>query len=142
MSNLHALIPTIDASFDALEHGDLDRWTELMRDQIHPDCVFHSAIGSNVGGGAYTGLEGIRGWFADLLEITSERSWKNRRYDIVGGDLLVFAADFEFIGAASGAEVKSETGAVADYENGVCVRMTSFMSHAEAREFAEAHAKA
>jgi hypothetical protein len=142
MTDLQGLIPNIDRSFDALERDDLERWTELLQGQIHAECVFHSAIGSNVGGGVYTGLEGIRGWFSDLLEITAERRWKNRRFETIGDDTLLFLADFEFTGAASGAGVKSETGAVAEYEDGQCVRMTSFMSHSEAREFAEAHAKA
>lgn len=136
-SSLHELIPTFDAAFDALERGDLDAFAELAGTQTHPACRFHSGIGSVVGGGAYEGIEGMRTWFGDLIATTSERNWGNRRYETYGARILVFLADFEFTGAASGAPVTSETGAVFEYEDGLCVRVTSFMSFDEARQFAE-----
>jgi ketosteroid isomerase-like protein len=129
----------MNRAFDALERGDLDEFTELIRDQIHPDCEFRSGIGSVVGGGTYKGFEGVRGWFADVLATTSQRRWRNRQWEVVGDEVAVFLADLSFTGAASGATVSSETGAVSEWENGLCVRMTSFMSHDEAREFAQAH---
>jgi ketosteroid isomerase-like protein len=138
MSPLEDRIPLLNRCWDALEAGDLDGFMELVRTQTHPDCEFHSGIGSMVGGGTYKGPEGIRSWFSDLLATTSERRWENRRYETFGDDVLIFLADLTFVGAASGAEVVGQTGAVAEFENGLCVRMDSFMSHDEAREFAEA----
>jgi hypothetical protein len=138
MSWLEEQIPVFNEAFDALERGDLRRWTELTSYQFHPECEFHSGIGSVVGGGSYKGPEGIRDWFRDLIEVTSERHWRNRSWDARGDELLVFLADFEIIGSASGARTAGETGAVAQYEDRLCVRMDSFMSHAQAREFAEA----
>ena len=138
MSWLDEQIPLFDQAFDALERGDLDTFTELSRTQTHPECEFHSGIGSVVGGGAYTGIEGIRSWFGDLLESTSERRWRNRRIETHGDRVLVCLADFEFTGVASGVPVAGETGAVFEFEDRRCVRITSFTSHAEARDLAEA----
>ena len=138
MRDLKEHLPVMEGAFDALERGDLDEFTELVRDQIHPDCEFRSGIGSVVGGGIYKGLEGVREWFADVLATTSERRWRNRQWEVFGDDVLVFLADLSFTGAASGATVSSETGAVSEWDDGLCVRMTSFMSHDDAREFAGA----
>jgi ketosteroid isomerase-like protein len=135
---IEEVIPRLDAGFDALERGDLDEFDQLISEHIHPDCEFRSGIGSVVGGGAYKGHAEIRGWFADLLATTSDRRWRNRRYEEFGDSVLVFLADFSFTGVASGAPVSSENGAVFEWENGLCVRMTSFMSHAEALQAAEA----
>jgi ketosteroid isomerase-like protein len=138
MRRLEDQIPQFDRGFDALEQGDLDAFMEVTRRLADPECELHSGIGSAVGGGSYQGVEAIRGWFGDLIESTSERHWRNRRYETRGDTLLLFLADFEFIGAASGARVQDKNGAVFEFQDGLCVRMNSFMSHAEAREFAEA----
>jgi len=138
VSALDELIPRFDAAFDALESGDLDRFTELTDAQMHPECEFHSGIGSVVGGGSYRGIDGVRGWFGDLIATTSARHWRGRRYETHGDEVIVFLADFEFTGASSGAVVANETGAVFEYEDGLCVRINSFMSHDQAREFAKA----
>jgi hypothetical protein len=138
VSWLEEQIPIFNEAFDALERGDLDRWTALTAYQLDPGVEFHSGIGSVVGGGTYKGPDGIRDWFRDLIEITSERRWRNRQWDARGDELLLFLADFEIIGAASGARTTGETGAVAQYEDHLCTRMDSFMSHEDARRFAEA----
>jgi hypothetical protein len=138
MSWLEEQIPRFDQAFDALERGDLDAFTEVTRDQTHPECEYHSGIGSVIGGSTYKGTDGISGWFGDLIESTSERHWRNRRYETHADRILVFLADFEFIGAASGAPVTNETGAVFEYEHRLLVRINSFISYDEAREFAEA----
>ena len=138
MSWLEEQIPRFNEAFDALERGDLDRWAELTESQIHPECEFHSGIGSVVGGGIYKGHEGIRAWFQDLIEVTSSRSWRNRRWEVRSDGVLVYLADFEITGAGSGVATTGETGAVAQYEDRLCVRMDSFMSHDDALEFAEA----
>jgi SnoaL-like domain len=137
-SSLEDRIPLLNRCWDALEAGDLDGFMELVRTQTHPDCEFHSGIGSMVGGGVYTGHDGIRSWFSDLLTMTSERRWAERNYEIHGDEMIVFFAQLSFTGVASGVTVTGETGAVAEFEDGLCVRMTSFTSHDEAREFAQA----
>jgi len=126
-----------DRAFDALERGDLEEFTDAIRDRTDPACEFRSGIGSVVGGGSYRGLDGIRSWFADVLATSSERHWRNRRYESRGDELLVYLSDFEFTGASSGAPVSTETGAVFEFENERVVRINSFTSHDEARSFAE-----
>ena len=138
MSTAEELIPRLDRAFDALERGDLEAFVAEVQPRTHPDCVFHSGIGSVVGGEVYQGVEGIRDWFDDLLASTSERRWENRRYEPYGDDVLVFLADFSLTGVASGAPVAGETGAVYSFADGLCVRIVSFTSHAEARAEAEA----
>jgi ketosteroid isomerase-like protein len=136
--SLEEQIPRFDEGFDALERGDLDAFTEVTRELVAPECELHSGIGSVVGGGSYKGIDGIRGWFADMIESSSQRRWRDRRYEAHGDSILVFLGVFEFIGAGSGAMVETKNGAVFEFDDGLCVRMTSFMSHAEAREFAGA----
>jgi hypothetical protein len=138
VSGLEDSIPRFDAAFDALERGDLDAFSEITSSQTHSECEFHSGIGSVVGGSAYRGPDGIRSWFVDLIATTSERRWANRRYETEGDRLLLFLSNFEFIGAGSGAPIAGETAAVFEYEDGLCVRINSFTSWAEARDFAEA----
>jgi ketosteroid isomerase-like protein len=137
MSGLDHLVPEFEAAFDALERGDLDGFAEVTSHQTHPECRFHSGIGSEVGGGTFEGIDGIRSWFADLIATTSVRRRRNRRHE-TQDDRLLFLAEFEFIGAASGAPVASKTGVVCEYEDGLCVRITSFTSFEDARRFAEA----
>jgi SnoaL-like domain len=138
MNWLEEQIPHFDEAFDALERGDLDAFMEALRDQTHPECEFHSGIGSVIGGATYKGPDGISGWFGDLIESTSERHWRNRRYEPHADRIMVFLADFDFIGAASGVPVTNETGAVFEYEDRLLVRVNSFISYGDAREFAEA----
>jgi hypothetical protein len=131
------MVPKLDAAFDALERGDLDAFVGISGPLTHPECRFHSGIGSVVGGGSFEGTEGIREWFGDIIGTTSERRWRNRHYETHRDRVLLFLADFEFTGAASGAQVTSETGAIFEFEDGLAVRITSFTSFDEAREFAE-----
>ena len=136
MSRLAEKGPLYDRAWDALERGDLDGFTEVMQSEVHPDCVFRSGIGTVVGGGVYEGFDGVRTWFQDFLATTSERRWADREYEVHGDDVLIFLAKLSATGAASGAPVTTETGAVAQYQDGLCIRIDSFTSHDEAREFA------
>jgi hypothetical protein len=135
---LEELIPKFNRAWDSLEMGDLDGFMEMVREEVDPDVEFNSGIGSVVGGGTYKGVDGVRSWFADYIDSTSERRWADRQFETVGDDIVVFEGRIEFTGAASGAPVTSETSAVFEYENGRCVRIDSFLSHDEGRRFAEA----
>ena len=135
---LEALRPKLDRAWDSLEAGDLDAFMDVVADEVSPDVEFSSGIGSVVGGGTYMGLAGIREWASELLTISRTLSWKERRYEAFGDDVLVFFARVDLIGAASEVPVSSENGVVSQYRNGRIVRIDSFMSHAEARDFAEA----
>ena len=138
MTDLEALIPELDRAFDALEQGDLDGFARMLQELVHADCEFRSGIGTVVGGSVYRGPQGVGSWFSDLVATTGERHWRNRHYEFFGDDISVFLADFSVTGAASGVPVSAETGAVFEWNDGVCVRITSFTSHSEAREFAGA----
>ena len=56
----------------------------------------------------------------------------------MGESKLLFFSELDFKGAASGARVVENPGTVFQFEDGLCVRIESFMSHDEAREYAEA----
>ena len=137
MSGLSELTPTFDAAFDALEAGDLDEFDKHARPLLHPDCEFHSGLGSMVGGGIYRGPDGVKEWFGDLVENTSARRWPDRAYEFPHPDVLVFLSTLEIVGRASGVPVASETGAAFVFQEALCVRINSFTSFEEAREFAE-----
>jgi ketosteroid isomerase-like protein len=130
--------PKYDRAFDALEGGDLDAFMEVMSEEVDPEVEFRSGIGTVVGGGTYTGVEGIREWFSDFLSISRTRRWAERRYEAFGDDVGVFFARLEFTGATSEVPVSSETGVVLHFRDGRIVRIDSFTSHSEARELAEA----
>lgn len=138
MSKPQDLIPDLDHAFDALEQRDLDGFVGAAADHMDSSCVFRSGIGSVVGGGVYRGTDGIREWFADLLETAEGIRWTERRYEPVGENVLLFLAELEFTGTASRAPVKSEVGAVYEFQDNLCVRITSFTSHADAWAEAEA----
>ena len=135
---LEELTPKLDRAWDSLEAGDLDAFMEVVSDEVAPDVEFSSGIGTGVGGGTYKGVEGIREWFSEVLNISRARSWAERRYEAFGDDVLLFFSELELIGAASEVPVSNETGAVFQYRNGRVIRIDSFMSHREAQEFAEA----
>jgi hypothetical protein len=137
MSALDEVIAAFDPAFDALERGDVDGFIEIVRPLTAPDCVFHSGIGTAVGGATYDGVEGLRAWFDDLVATTSARSWRNRRGEKRGENVGLFFADFEFTGAGSGVPVASETASVYELENDLVVRIRSFRSFEEARRFTE-----
>lgn len=138
MSGPRDLIPALDRAFDALERRDLGGFIAAAAQHMDPDCVLRSGIGSVVGGRLYRGVDGIREWFAELLETADDIHWLQRRYEPVGETVLLFLAQLEFTGAASQAPVASEVGAVYEFEDDLCKRVTSFTSHAEARDKAEA----
>jgi SnoaL-like domain len=137
MSAVDEVIARFDPAFDALERGDVGGFIEIVRGLTAPDCVFQSGIGSAVGGGVYNGVEGLREWFDDLVAMTSERRWRNRRGEKHGENVGLFFADFEFTGAGSGVPVASETASVYELESELVVRIRSFTSFDEARRFAE-----
>jgi ketosteroid isomerase-like protein len=137
MSAADQVTAAFDPAFDALERGDVDGFIEIIRPLTAPDCVFTSGIGSAVGGGTYNGIEGLREWFNDLVAMTSERSWRNRRSEWRGEAVGTFFADFEFTGAGSGVPVSSETASVYELEDELVVRIRSFTSFDEARGFME-----
>ena len=138
MSTPGDLIPDLDRAFDALERRELDAFISAAEDHMDPDCVFSSAIGSAVGGREFRGLDGIREWFAELLETADDIGYTSRHYEPVGDTVLLFLAQFRFTGTTSRAPVASEVGAVYEFERGACTRITSFTSHADARTRAEA----
>ncbi len=135
---LEERIPKLDRAWDSLEAGDLEAFMAMVRAEVHPEVEFRSGIGTVVGGGVYRGVEGVREWFSELLTISRDRRWSARRYETFGDDILVFFGRLDFVGATSAVPVSSETGAVFRYRDGRCVQIDSFMSHREAREFAEA----
>jgi hypothetical protein len=135
------LKPEFDAAFDALEMGDLESFDDHARPLVQVDCEFHSGLGSVVGGGTYKGADGIKEWFGDFVESTAERRWLDRTYEFPHPDVLVFLSRLEIVGRASGVPLVSETGAVFVFKDALCVRIDSFTSFEEARDFAEgAHA--
>ena len=111
---------------------------DAAKRHIDAECEFTSGIGSVVGGGVYRGHQGIQDWFGELLETADELHWRERSYEALGETVLLFLARLELTGAASQAPVSSEVGAVYEFEDGLCTRIVSYTSHAEARAAAEA----
>ncbi len=137
MSGPEDLIPELDRALDSLERRDLDGFMHSATKHIDVDCEFTSGIGSVVGGGVYRGHQGIQDWFGELLETADELHWRERNYEAVGETVLLFLARLELTGAASQAPVSSEVGAVYEFEGGLCTKIVSYTSYAEARAAAE-----
>jgi hypothetical protein len=128
----------LDAGFDCLERGDLDAFMAIVEANSKPDCEFTSAIGVAMSDSAFRGFDGIRSWFAELLETIGEPRWRDRRYEPVRDDAFLFFASFEMKGAASGIPLQTEIGQLFELEDGLFIRGTSYTSHVEARAAAEA----
>jgi ketosteroid isomerase-like protein len=128
----------LEEGFNCLERGDLDAFMVIVEANSKPDCEFTSAIGAAMSNSVFRGFDGIRAWFAELLETVGEPRWKDRRYEQVSDDAFLFFASFEMKGAASGIPLRTEIGQLFELEDGLFVRGTSYTSHAEARRAAEA----
>jgi ketosteroid isomerase-like protein len=131
------LVRHFETGLDALEHHDLDGFMEELEAWFHPDVEFISIIGSAVEGGAYKGPEGIRSWFSNLLQTTDHVKWSDRETRILDEGTILFLAEFEIQGAASGAALATEVGTVFEIEGGKVRRAQTFGSHEQAIAAAE-----
>ena len=123
--------------FEALERRDLDEAMAVLEEIAHADCEHTSVIGTGVEGRTYRGYDGVRGWFADLLESFDVR-YVDRDFRVLGEDRVLLLCTNKLRGRGSGAEVSREIGVVWWIEDGLIRRGRSYGSHAEALAAVEA----
>ncbi len=142
MSVVEERMDAVDRGFEALERGELETFMAIVEENCSPECEFASVIGSAIDGTAFKGFDGIRAWFADLLDTVDAPRWKDLRYEAVGEKAFLLFARFEMTGTGSGIKLSAEVGQLYELESGLISRGASYDSHAKARAAAEALTRA
>ena len=116
-------------SFEAADSGDFDR----MIGFYGPDSVFDMAPW---GLGTYTGLVAIRAFFEDWIGAFDEFEMKLEEVDDLGGGLVFAVARQDALPAGGKTRLQLRHAAVAQWRDGVAVRVTNYPDIDEAREAA------
>jgi uncharacterized protein len=112
-----------------------ERWNPGDRspplERFHPDVEINTVIGAAIQGEPFRGYEGVRAWLAGLDEnfeiwelVTDE--WHER------GDTLVVLGSVHARGRGSGIELDQPIAWVADFRDGLLVRLRTYFDHDEA----------
>jgi ketosteroid isomerase-like protein len=117
----------VQEAFERWNAGD--RTAPLER--IDPDVEIHSVIGGALQSEPYRGHEGVRAWLAGVDEnfetwelITDQ--WHER------GETLVVLGRIHARGRGSGIELDQPIAWVADFRDGLLIRLRTFLDHEEA----------
>ena len=146
MSVLEARMKDLDGALDVLERGNLDEFMAIVERSSHSDFEFRSAIGSELSGSVFRGMDEIRGWFRDLLAISDVVRWEDRRYEAVGDEaFLLFCSvamtyDFELESRSTGLRLDYPASVLCRLRDDLIASATTFRSHEGAREAASADA--
>ena len=131
------LVKPLGRIFDALDRGDVDAVLVVVEEICHPEVELTSGIGSAVEGRTYTGFDGLREWFGDLVG-AFELSYNDREFREMNEDAVLFLSRLELRGRGSGASVIQELGTLFESKNGLVFRAVTYRSHRDAIAAAEA----
>ena len=116
-------------SFEAADSGDFDRMISFYG----PQSVFDMAPW---GLGTYTGLAAIRAFFEDWIGAFDEFEMKLEAMEDLG-DGLVFAVAWQLARPAGGrSHLRLRHAAIAEWRDGVAVRVTNYPDIEQARGIA------
>ena len=116
-------------SFEAADSGDFDR----MIGFYGSDSVFDMAPW---GLGTHVGLTAIRAFFEDWIGAFDEFEMKLEEVEDLGGGLVFAVARQDALPAGSRTRLQLRHAAVAQWQDGVAVRVTNYPDIDEAREAA------
>lgn len=125
-------VEIVRRGWEAFERGDVEAAFETLAPDVEWD-VSADVWGDVVGGGVYTGLDGVRRWMADLFD-----AWETFEMSVgelvgAGPDQVVGGLVARGRGRVSGAEVEHRPGSVSTVRGGKVVRVVWFPSLDEAR---------
>jgi ketosteroid isomerase-like protein len=112
------------------ETGDLDY------SRVDPEVELHSRP-DVPDGRVWSGLDGLRAFFAETAKSFDPIRWEPREFIPAGRHVLV-RAHIVARGASSGAPIEVDEGQLWTFRNGMIVRLQAFPTIADAREAARA----
>jgi hypothetical protein len=115
---------------DAMEAGDRETLGELVREIAHPEAEWRPLV-TEVEGGAYSGKEGVFGFFDDFLG-SFEVRYEDRELRAIEDRAVLMLCRMELKGRGSGAGVSQEMGVLYEFETGLLRRGRAYPSRAEA----------
>jgi ketosteroid isomerase-like protein len=118
---------------EAGNRGDVETLLEVL----DPEVVWYSALHALLGGEAaiYRGHDGVREMLGDLYEAFDEIQIEiSEIHDL--GDRLVATGRTRARGGASGADVETPIGFVAEFKNGKATSLRGYLDPEEALEAA------
>jgi ketosteroid isomerase-like protein len=120
-------------SFDAADSGDFDRMISFYG----PDSVFDMAPW---GLGTYSGLPAIRAFFEDWIGAFDEFDMKLEEVEDLGDGLVFAVARQDALPAGSRTRLQLRHAAVAQWQDGVALRVINYPDIDQAREAARQQA--
>ena len=120
--------------WEALAHKDFDAVLEL----IHPDIEWRPALGpGGAEGRVYRGRDAYERWLrTELLEVWEEFRGENLDFRELPGNRVLMLGELVARGKASGVEVRTPFGQLAEVRDGLIFRLHGFAGHDEARRAA------
>jgi ketosteroid isomerase-like protein len=120
-------IEIVRRSMEAINRGDV----EAALSYTDSDGELHSAIIGGTEGNVYRGHDGLRRWYADVMETFEELGTEFTEYRDLGDRIVAFG-HIRARGRGSGLEIDSPTGWVFTLRRGKVVRAEGFLDPAEA----------
>ena len=116
--------------WDALNRGALD---EVMT-YIHPDVEWRPSLGpGGLEGNVYRGREAYERWLREELpEVWEHFEGEDLEFRELPGERVLLIGFLRTRGRASGAEVRVPFGQLAQFRDGLMVRLDAFPDHASA----------
>jgi ketosteroid isomerase-like protein len=124
-------VKTVQRTMEAINRGNV----EAAVSYTDSDGELHSAIIGGTEGNVYRGHDGLRRWYADVMETFEELSTEFTEYRDLGDRIVAFG-HIHARGRGSGLEIDSPTGWVFTPRRGKVVRAEGFLDPAEALEAA------
>jgi ketosteroid isomerase-like protein len=137
MVELEGLRERMEAFFDAMERADIGEVKSILDAIVAPDCEFTSAVATELSGQTYRGRDEIRRYFAELVEMF-DLSYEERQFSEPRPGTLVVLVDFTARSRSTGMELEYGSGYVFEVEDGLITTSSTFLSHGEALEAANA----
>ena len=127
-------LETARRGWDALNRRDLDTVLRF----IHPDVEWRPALGpGGMEGNVYRGKEAYEQWLREELpEVWEDFRGEDLEFSELPDGRVLLLGFIHSRGRASGAEVQVPFGQVAQFRDGLVVRLDAFPDHASAREAA------
>jgi hypothetical protein len=113
----------------------------------HFDEFFHVGFAwtpavSQLGDELYTGRSGFQQWVTDMEAVATEFTQTGIELFAIGERHVLVLGQLTLVGRESGARFESEYGSLYEIEGGRARSGRAFLSHAEARQAAEAASEA
>jgi ketosteroid isomerase-like protein len=124
-------VEIVRRGFEAINRGDIEGAVSYA----DPDSELHSAIVGSAEGNVYRGHDGLRQWFAEVMESFEELRTELTEFRDLGDRVVAFG-HIHARGRESGLELDAVTGWVVTVRNGKVLRAEGYLSYVEALEAA------